>query len=285
MSTHLSWSPVDGRGHDVHLFRHPCAGVIEICLESPAAPTFAIATLDALSDIFDMLCAEARRGGAAPRYLLLTSASSGIFSMGGDLQTIAELAAAQDRAGARDYGRKAAHVIHRLYDGLGLGLVTTACVGGKAFGAGFEAVLACHRAVVRPNASFCLPESRFGLFPGMGATSLLARRLGRDATDTLLRERTVVTAADAFGRGLVAAVVDDPVASELADATAGGEGRWLQLREAADDRRRREGFTLDEVLDTTARWAERVVSMSQADRQALRRVARVQKARSGASAA
>lgn len=287
MSTHQIWSPSDGRGHSVHLIRHVAAAVIELRLGSPAAPTFAIPTLDALGDIFDMLCAEAASGDEQRfRYLHLTSASAAVFSMGGDLQTIAELARARNKTVARDYGRKAAQVIHRLYEGLGIGMVTTACVDGKAFGAGFEAVLACNRAVARRGASFCLPESRFGLFPGMGATSLLSRRLGQTASETLMRERTVITAEDAVDRGLVDAVVDgEPATLETAAAASGGEARWARLRDEAEARRRREGFTLDEVMGTTADWAERVVSMTPADLQALERVAKVQQARRGASAA
>lgn len=278
------WSPPDSRGHSLTLSYHADAAVIELALMSPETPTFTIATLDAFQVFVEDVRASARATQGRPwRYFHLTSLDPRTFSMGGDLQTIARIARERDRAEAREYGRKAAEVIYGLWNSFGLDLITTACVAGKAFGAGFEAALACNRAVAHHAASFCLPESRFGLFPGMGATSLLQRRLGQQAMEAMIAERSVMTAQDALRAGLLQTLCpSDPAAMEMGAAAAGGESRWATLMDCRTKTKAREAFSLDEVVSTTTRWAECVVSLPPADLEALERVARMQAGRSGA---
>ncbi|HEY2837566.1 MAG TPA: enoyl-CoA hydratase/isomerase family protein, partial [Pirellulales bacterium] len=53
-----------------------------------------------------------------------------------------------------------------------------AWIDGPAFGAGLELALACHRIVAGPKARFCLPETGLGIYPGMGGTQRLPRKIG-----------------------------------------------------------------------------------------------------------
>src|SRR3546814_11845575 len=49
---------------------------------------------------------------------------------------------------------------------------------GEALGGGFEALLCFDVVIAERSARFGHPEMLFGLFPGMGAYSILARKLG-----------------------------------------------------------------------------------------------------------
>jgi len=52
------------------------------------------------------------------------------------------------------------------------------CLDGLALGGGAELALACHRIVATPRASMAFPETGIGIYPGLGGTQRLTRRLG-----------------------------------------------------------------------------------------------------------
>src|SRR3972149_4441233 len=58
-------------------------------------------------------------------------------------------------------------------------LTTISLVQGDALGGGFETALSSDVIIAEQSAAMGLPEVLFNLFPGMGAYSLLTRRIGR----------------------------------------------------------------------------------------------------------
>ncbi|MEE8425402.1 MAG: enoyl-CoA hydratase/isomerase family protein, partial [Elusimicrobiota bacterium] len=54
-----------------------------------------------------------------------------------------------------------------------------ALIDGPALGGGTELALACRWRVVSPKAMFRLPETSLGIYPGLGGTQRLARRIGK----------------------------------------------------------------------------------------------------------
>ena len=115
---------------------------------------------------------------ASIRYLVLGSRFPGIFNLGGDLDLFAGFIGQGDRDGLVRYGRDCVTILHNNINALDLPLVTIGLVQGDALGGGFEAVLSFNVIVAEKGARFGLPEIAFGLFPGMGAHCLLARKLG-----------------------------------------------------------------------------------------------------------
>lgn len=95
-----------------------------------------------------------------------------------------------------------------------------AWVDGPAFGGGLELALACHRIVAGPKAKFCLPETGLGIYPGMGGTQRLPRRIGIGLAKWMIYSGAIVPAEHAARFGLVDALT-------AADATA--EHVWAAL--------------------------------------------------------
>lgn len=83
-----------------------------------------------------------------------------------------------------------------------------AAVRGPAVGVGVSLAVAADLAVVRSDAFFSMPFTSIGLMPDGGSTALVAAAVGRATAMrmALLGER--ITAHDAAGAGLVAAVFD-----------------------------------------------------------------------------
>ena len=89
---------------------------------------------------------------------------------------------------------------------------------GTALGIGLEIPLACHRifAADNPKAKIGLPEIMVGIFPGMGGTTRLVRKLGAMAAAPLLLEGKLNDPKKAKSAGVVDEVV--PAGELLAKA-------------------------------------------------------------------
>jgi DSF synthase len=82
-------------------------------------------------------------------------------------------------------------------------MVTISLVQGDALGGGFECAMSSDVIVAEQNAQLGLPEILFNLFPGMGAYSLLSRRIGMRAAEELILSGRVLSAAKLHEMGIV----------------------------------------------------------------------------------
>ncbi|HBO46028.1 MAG TPA: hypothetical protein DD670_19320 [Planctomycetaceae bacterium] len=91
-----------------------------------------------------------------------------------------------------------------------------ACVGGVTLGAGVEIALACDCVVASPRASFGLPETGLGIYPGFGGTQRTPRKIGVGLAKWLIFTGKTISASEAHKVGLV----DHVVPHEQLEATA-----------------------------------------------------------------
>ena len=138
-----------------------------------------------------------------PRYLVLGSMFPGIFNLGGDIEYFADCIRAVDREKLVAYGRSCVRLLHRNMNTLNLPLVTIALIQGDALGGGFEAILSFNVVVAERGSRFGLPETAFGLFPGMGAHCFLSRRLGMTKAERLILGGEVFSAEQMYDMGIV----------------------------------------------------------------------------------
>src|SRR3546814_13512171 len=85
------------------------------------------------------------------------------------------------------YALKVVDIVYRNCVALDLPIITAALVQGDALGGGFEGVLSSNLIVAEKGCRFGLPEILFNLFPGMGAYSLLARRISPALAERMIR--------------------------------------------------------------------------------------------------
>jgi DSF synthase len=130
------------------------------------------------------------------RYYVLASELPGIFNLGGDLSVLAERIRNRDRIGLVRYARACIDVLYANAVSFDLPVVTVALVQGDALGGGFEAALSCDVIIAEKASRFGLPEVLFNLFPGMGAYSFLARRLGAARAEKMILSGQIFTAEE-----------------------------------------------------------------------------------------
>ena len=85
---------------------------------------------------------------------------------------------------------------------IGMSKVTIAAVNGMALGAGFEISLLCDLTVAASSATFGMPESAIGVYPGSLAP-LLCQMLGHKRAKELLLTCRTIDAAEAMALGMV----------------------------------------------------------------------------------
>lgn len=164
-------------------------------------------------------------------YYVAASRIPRVFGLGGDLALFLLLIKARDREALAHYARLCIDNVHsriRNYDSPTL--TTVSLVQGDALGGGFETALSSDVIIAEESAQMGLPEILFNLFPGMGAYSLLARRIGMRAAEDLILSGKVLPAKTLHAMGLV-----DVVAPDGAGETAVRE--WI-----AKQARRRNGM-------------------------------------------
>ncbi|MFW2542320.1 3-hydroxyacyl-CoA dehydrogenase NAD-binding domain-containing protein [Primorskyibacter sp. 2E107] len=159
----------------------------------------------------------------AVKGIVITSGKDS-FAGGMDLNVIAKMkeSAGDDPARGLFEGLMSAHGILRKIERAGMDAKTNkggkpiaAALPGTALGIGFEIPLACHRIFCSPNpkAKIGLPEIMVGIFPGMGGTTRLVRKMGAMAASPFLLEGKLSAPVQAQKAGLIDEVVADPVAA------------------------------------------------------------------------
>lgn len=148
-------------------------------------------------------------------FLVLASDVDGIFNLGGDLHLFSELIQKQDRQGLLDYALQCVNVLYQNMVHLEGDLTTIALVKGDALGGGFEAALSANIMVAERGSKLGLPEVLFNLFPGMGAYSLLSRKIGKRAAEEMIMSGRLYTAEELYDAQVVD-VLAEPREGELA---------------------------------------------------------------------
>ncbi|MBM2576945.1 enoyl-CoA hydratase/isomerase family protein [Jannaschia sp. Os4] len=170
--------------------------------------------LDGLID--DALADDAVKG------IVITSGKPDSFAGGMDLNVIARMKedAGDDPARGLFDGIMECHRILRKIERAGMdpktlkgGKPIAAALPGTALGIGLEIPLVTHRIFAAPNpkAKIGLPEIMVGIFPGLGGTTRLVRKMGAMAAAPYLLEGKMLSPDRAKQAGLIDEVADDPV--------------------------------------------------------------------------
>lgn len=143
-------------------------------------------------------------------YLVMASAFPKTFNLGGDLKLFVELIVSRKRDTLYDYGKVCVEALYQNATNLGVrSLTTISIVQGTALGGGFEAALGKNVLIAEESAQMGLPEILFNLFPGMGAYSLLSRRIDPRRAEALLRSGSQYSGRELAAMGVVDVLAKD----------------------------------------------------------------------------
>lgn len=149
----------------------------------------------------------APRAGIDFDFMVVRSATPGVYNLGGDLKLFRQLVEDGDRTALRSYAQLCVDVVHANEISYGAPVNTIAMVEGSCLGGGFEAALSCDVIIAEDHVKFGFPEILFGLFPGMGAINFLTRRIAQKHVLDLILSGKTFSAAALQELGLVDQVV------------------------------------------------------------------------------
>jgi len=167
-------------------------------------PCFTAQLLDEINQYQNFVKSE-MKGSLQQKYnyLILSSNIDGIFNLGGDLAVFQKLIQTKNKDSLLSYAIKCIDVLYNNIVHLNSELTTIALVQGDALGGGFEAALSSNLLIAEEGTKMGLPEVLFNLFPGMGAYSLLSRRVGQIKAQEIILSGKLYSAEELFDLGIV----------------------------------------------------------------------------------
>lgn len=226
---------------------------------------------------FKALFADAMPDDPPVRHCVLQSGIPGIFNLGGDLEFFAQKIRQRDREGLRSYAYDCIRIVHTTFLSLDLPVVMVALVQGDALGGGFEAALSCNVIVAERGAKFGLPEVLFNLFPGMGAYSLLSRRLGSAQAEKIILSGRLFSAEELHDMGLVQVLAEPGCGEEATREYIARNNRRFNAAEAVCRvGRRMNPLGFEELRDVTDVWVEAALRLQEHDLRKMERLAAAQ---------
>lgn len=218
------------------------------------------------------------RGKEPPiRYGVLASLFPGVYSYGGDLGLFIRYIQNRDREGLRTYARMCIEDVYLMSVNLNLPMTTISLVQGDALGGGFEAALSCNVIVAEKRANFGLPEILFNLFPGMGAYSILARKIGPVRAERLITSGSMYTAAQMYEMGVVDLLAEDGEGERAVYEYAGRHSRKRNaFQSILQVRHRVYPVTREEMMDIAEIWVDAAMSIGTKELRIMERLVRAQ---------
>jgi DSF synthase len=251
----------------------PELGTLWTYMRQRSRPSFNPELLAAFDQWQDDIVAAHGSGAMPIRYLVLGSRFPGVFSLGGDLDLFATHIRRGDRDALVRYGRACVRILHRNMLSLERPIITIGLVEGDALGGGFEALLSFNVVIAERGTSFGLPETNFGLFPGMGAHCFLSRRLGSARAEQMILSGRSYSAEELYDLGIIHALADR------------GQGRAEVETYIRQNRRRHSGhcaiyeasrsvnpLPLAELEAVVDLWADAALRLTETDLKLMRRL-------------
>ena len=259
----------------------PDQGALWCMVDHPERPCFTLRLLDQIRTLQTRLrhgLAQASLRDDLPiRTIVWGSTFPGIWNLGGDLELFTRLIRARAAGELRSYAYACVDAVYHNLTKMGLPLLTVGMVQGDALGGGFEQVLTNDVIIAERDSRMGLPEVLFNLFPGMGAYSLLARRVGMRAAEKLILSGRLYEAQELEELGLVDLVVgagEGPAAvREYLERNRRRHGTLLALSRV---RQRCQPVTYEELIDVTDVWVETARGLHEADLRRMEHLVRAQ---------
>ena len=211
------------------------------------------------------------------QYLLLGSRTPGVFNLGSDLNYFLGKIAARDRQALVHYGESCVRILHRNMETLGLPLITIGLAQGDALGGGFESLLSFDVIIAERGAKFGFPEATCGLFPGMGAFSIVARRVSAAFAEEMMLTGRIYSADEMKEAGLVHMVVEPGQGIDAArDYMQRTKRRHVGARSIFKAGHKVNPVKLEELDGIVQIWADACLQLRERDLQAMQRLVAAQ---------
>jgi DSF synthase len=208
-------------------------------------------------------------------YYIQRSRVPGIYNTGGDLGFLIDRIKHGDRESICHYAYGCTDAVFQIATGFNSDVISVCLLEGDALGGGLEGAICCNYIIAERGVQLGLPEILFNCFPGMGAYSMLSRRIGAAKTERMILDGKIYSAEEMYEIGVVDLVVDKGAGEQAVRNFIGDQRKYGARRGIYRARQRVNPLTLDELRDVTDLWVETAMHLTPTD---LRRMKHLQTA-------
>lgn len=208
------------------------------------------------------------------RYMVTASSHPDVFNYGGDLYRFAELIALGDRDRLLHYAKACIEPLYLNAVHLNRpGIKSIALVQGDALGGGFECALSSNILVAERGTKLGFPEILFNLFPGMGALSLLGRRVGYQKAEQMILSGRLFLAEELHALGVVDVLAErgegEKAVQDYIRREARSRNGALALRSVRDEI---QPISYSELVRVTEIWVDAALRLESKDLRMMERL-------------
>lgn len=219
-----------------------------------------------------------RNGDVLPvKYHIAASRCHRIFNYGGDLAHFIMLIRSRNVEGLQYYAKQCIDALYSRIRSYESQATTIALIQGEALGGGFESALASHVIIAEESSRMGCPEILFNLFPGMGAYSLLSRRVGRRKAEEIITSGKLYSAHELQEIGIVDIVARDGGGEDAVhEYMARNQRRANGMRAIFECRNATEPVTYTELQHIIDIWIDAALRLEEKDLKMMTRLVRSQ---------
>ena len=211
------------------------------------------------------------------RYSVVASHTPGVFNLGGQLALFSQLIRDGDRQSLMHYATKCIDVMMPRINNFNLPLSTISLIQGDALGGGLESALTSDVIIAERSSKMGFPEILFNLFPGMGAYSLVARKIGVAQAEKMILSGHIYSAEELHALGLVDVLAEDGEGEDAVHDYIRRQARYSNGYLAVQRARQRfNPVTYHELMDITTIWADAALLLAEKDLKVMNRLIRSQ---------
>jgi len=199
-------------------------------------------------------------------YIVVGSDIEGVFNLGGDLNLFRHYIESNNRDALFNYAIRCIDILHENINHLECDLTTIALVQGDALGGGFESALASNVVIAEKGVKMGLPEVLFNLFPGMGAYSLLSRRVGTSLAERIILSGKLYTSDELFEMGVIDILAEKGEGEmevykyiKAANRYSNSYGAIRKVRDICNN------ISYDELMDIAKIWTDAAFKLTDKD--------------------
>lgn len=242
-------------------------------------PCFTFTLTLELTQLCEQMCNRQNVSDAhETRYFVSASSMQNIYSLGGDLELFKQMVQKQDRSTLTDYAHTC---LKLLYIGATMhqkGITHISLVQGDALGGGFEVALSSDILIAEKNAKFGFPDILFNSFPGIGAYTLLSRKIGAAMAERILMSGKLYSAEELYEIGVVDILADEGAGETMVYNHINKENRCANsISSIRKIREIHNPLKYDQMLEVANLWVDSAMKLSKRDLRMIERLISRQK--------
>lgn len=233
------------------------------------------------TDLSELIDSSPKQGEIS--YAVIASSVAGVFNLGGDLSLFHRLILEKDRLNLLKYARACIEPLYMIAAHLNRpNLKTITLVQGDALGGGFECALSGNTLIAERGCKMGFPEILFNLFPGMGALTLLSRRIGYQKAEQIILSGKLYSAEELYEMGVIDVLAEpgegEQAVYDFVRREARARNGTLALRAA---REVSQPVSYDELMRITEIWVDAALRLGSKDLRMMERLVSRQNGKAG----